>query len=202
VNISKGPAEDCQFSKRRESKMKGKSKLEIVTICLLVVLFTFASVAFAKDPKPPKGGHPPGLVDFVNDLIQEGLAQHHQELSFSLKPGESHSFDLPEVQGPVRVEVSFSLLNGGTQLPSEIMYAVVNKDPESGQMTWVGTNNDGTQKGSNSLAGTQIAFIFGGASSTVNAVLEVDDLEAGALKISQSSATTSVTGHYIVKLWY
>ncbi len=147
-------------------------------------------------------GNPPGLVNFVKGLVEEGLQAHHKELSFTIDPGGSYSFALPKMQAPVRIEVSFSLLNAGTQKPSEIMYAVVNQDPESGQMTWVGTNNDGSQQGSNSLDGTAIARIYGGGSPTVNAILEVANLETGNVKISQSAETTILPGHYIVHLWY
>jgi len=120
---------------------------------------------------------------------------HYQELAFSINSGESYSFALPKVQAPVRIEVSFSLLNGGTETPSEIMYAVVNQDQQSGQMTWIGTNSDGSQLGSNSTVNTQIASIGGG-----DTVLEVDSLENGTVKMTQGSS--SIAGHYIVHLWY
>ena len=99
------------------------------------------------------------------------------------------------------MEVTFSLLNGGTQTQSEIMYAVVNKDPSSGQLTWVGTNNDGSQSGASTVSATEIAHIFGGASPTVNATLAVDSPAAGTLKITQNAATTILPGHYVVDLW-
>ncbi len=127
---------------------------------------------------------------------------HFQQLTFTIAPGGSQSFGLPAKQVPVRIEVTFSLLNNGTQTPSEVMYAVVNQDPLSGQMTWVGTNNDGTQKGENSISSTDIAHIFGGASPTVNATLAVDNLGAGTLKLTQNAATTIIPGHYIVDLWF
>jgi hypothetical protein len=166
-----------------------------MVICLVAVLVL--SVSFAQ-----AGGNPPGLKKFVENLVAAGIAEQHAELDFSVEPGGCYSFALPAVQKPVRIDVSFSLLNGGTQTPSELMSALVNKDPSSGQMTWIGTSNDGTQQGSNSLSGTQIAFIFGGASPTVNATLEVDDLSAGTLKICQNQNTTSLTGHYKANLWY
>ncbi len=127
---------------------------------------------------------------------------HFQQLTFTIAPGGSQSFMLPAKQAPVRIEVTFSLLNGGTQTPSEIMYAVVNQDPSSSQMTWVGTNNDGTQSGATSISATEIAHIFGGASPTVNATLAVDSLTMGTLKITQNATTTILSGHYIVDLWF
>jgi hypothetical protein len=122
---------------------------------------------------------------------------HYQELAFSLNPGESYSFTLPAVQAPVRIEVSFSLLNAGTEAPSEIMYAVVNQDGQSHQMTWIGTNSDGSQLGSNSMDNTQIASIGDG-----DTVLEVDSLPNSTVKITQSATRSSIAGHYIVHLWY
>lgn len=143
-------------------------------------------------------GGPPGLETIVNAILE----QHHTELTFSVAPGGSQSIALPETQGPVRIEVTFSLLNGGTQTPSEIMYAVVNQDPESLQMTWVGTNNDGSQQGSNSIVDTQIALIYGGGAPTVNAALEVEDLALGTVRIWQNPGTTILDGNYVVNLWY
>jgi len=127
---------------------------------------------------------------------------HFQQLTFTIVPGGSQSFALPAKQVPVRIEVTFSLLNAGTQTPSEVMYAVVNQDPASGQMTWVGTNNDGTQSGANSLTSSAIAHIFGGLNPTVNATLAVDNPGVGTLKLTQNAATTILSGHYIVDLWF
>ncbi len=127
---------------------------------------------------------------------------HFQQLTFTIAPGGSQSFALPAKQVPIRIEISFSLQNGGTQTPSEIMYAVVNQDSSSGQVSWVGTNNDGTQSGSSSLTSTDIAHIYGGASPTVNATLAVDNLGTGTLKLTQNANTTSIAGHYVVDLWF
>jgi hypothetical protein len=124
------------------------------------------------------------------------------ELRFILKPGASQTFLLPAVQSPVRIEVSFTLLNAGTQEPSELMYAVVNQDPSSKQLTWIGTNNDGSTAGSSSLKGNLIASIFGGAPPTTNASLEVASAPARTLAIKQNAATTIIPGHYIVRFYF
>jgi hypothetical protein len=124
------------------------------------------------------------------------------ELGFTLAPGGSQSFVVPAVQSPVRIEVSFTLANGGTQEPSELMYAVVNRDPSSKQFTWIGTNSDGSTSGSSSLKGALIASIFGGGPSTTNASLEVGSASVGTLAIKQNAATTRIPGHYIVKLYF
>jgi hypothetical protein len=124
------------------------------------------------------------------------------DLRFTLKPGASQNFVLPAVQSPVRIEVSFTLANGGTQEPSELMYAVVNQDPSSKQLTWIGTNNDDSTSGSSSLKGTLIASIFGGAPPTTNASLEVAAAPTGTVVIKQNAATTAIPGNYVIKFYF
>jgi hypothetical protein len=46
---------------------------------------------------------------------------------------------LPGPYLPVHVTVSFSLENGGTQTPSELMSALVNWDGKSDRITWIGS---------------------------------------------------------------
>ncbi len=86
------------------------------------------------------------LVTHVSGVAQgvhAASAANHSLLTFTIKPGGSATFTLPAQQNPVLIEVSVTFNNGGTQTPSEIMYAVVNQDPSSHQMTWIGTNSDG-----------------------------------------------------------
>ena len=156
------------------------------------LLFVCCMAAFAvpvhsqtPDPLPPK-------------QVQCNCA----ELRFTLKPGGSQEFILPAVQSPVRIEVTVTANNGGTQEPSEIMYAVVNQDPSSKQITWVGTNNDGTTSGSSSLKGNIIARIFGGSAPTTNSTLEVIAAPTRTLAIKQNAATTSIPGIYVVKFYF
>jgi hypothetical protein len=150
-------------------------------------LTVLAVVARAQTPKP---------------LPPKRIVCSCAELRFILKPGASQAFLLPAVQSPVRIEVSFSLLNGGTQEPSELMYAVVNQDPSSKQLTWIGTNNDGSTAGSSSLKGNLIASIFGGGPPTTNASLEVASAAARTLVVKQNAATTIIPGHYIVRFYF
>ena len=138
---------------------------------------------------------------------QAVLAAHHQELSFDVAPGASATFPLPKTQSPVRIDVSFSLLNAGTQAPSEIMSAVVNQDPSSSKITWVGTNNDATLQAGTSLpsgSSPVIARICGGGCPTSNATLEVnsDATLPGSLKLAVNATNVLVTGHFKVALWY
>jgi hypothetical protein len=125
-----------------------------------------------------------------------------RELRFTLQPGAGHNFVLPDVQGPVRIEVSFTLNNGGTQEPSELMYAVVNQDPASKQITWIGTSSNGSTSGSSSLKGKIIASIFGGGPGTTNATLNVVAAPTRALAINQNASTTSKPGEYVVRIYF
>lgn len=125
-----------------------------------------------------------------------------RELRFTLQPGGSHDFILPEAQSPVHIEVSFTLNNGGTQEPSELMYAVVNQDPASREITWIGTNSDGSASGSSSLKGKTIASIFGGGSSTTNSSLNVAAAATRTLNIIQNASTTAKPGEYVVRMYF
>ncbi len=82
------------------------------------------------------------------------------------------------------------------------MYALVNQDPSSKQLTWIGTNNDGSASGSSSLKGKNIANIFGGGPGTVNVSLDVANATARTLTVNQHSDTTSKPGDYVVRLYY
>jgi hypothetical protein len=120
-------------------------------------------------------------------------------LSFALVSGDSHSFSLPEKQDPIRIDVSYSVLNGGTTAPSEIMSAIVNQDPSSGQMTWIGTNSNGSMQASTSVTSTTIATLYNGSTASTAARLQVSSLSNHTLRVVQ---VAPVTGHYIVSIWY
>jgi len=123
-------------------------------------------------------------------------------LHFVLAPGAHVCFALPAVQLPVHVMISESLLNGGTQTPSELIEAILNQDAHSTQMTWLGTNSDGSQLGTNSLATPVIAKLFGGGPTTINAELRVCSLPNREIGIYQSATTTALPGHYFVTMLY
>jgi hypothetical protein len=200
------------------------------SLVLVAVLLAVGPVAFAKSPNGNgvgAGGVPPGQpfqalqaqIDALKSLVSDNLIlNHHQELPFTIEPGGSASFPMPKAQSPVRVEVTFSLHNGGVQTPSEVMYAVVNFDAtvtQNPQMTWVGTDSDGTTKGCNSLPapnggcgpGNVIASICGGTCTTINAslvadpVVDLDNAPNGSLILEQA-VNTRDTGYYVVHLWY
>jgi hypothetical protein len=132
---------------------------------------------------------------------QPPLTVQERQYSFTLKPGGSFKFTLPNVKSPIRIEVSFPTTNGGVQEPSEVMWALVNKDSGNGNITWIGTNSDGTTVGSNSLQNTDIANITCGTNCMI-ASLTVANASAGQLAMNQSSTTTTIPGSYIVRLYY
>jgi hypothetical protein len=147
----------------------------------------------------------PGLGGRLGGVLTLGnfrpTGKQSGELTFTLEPGATRNFNLPAGQGPVRIDVSFTLANGGAQETSELMSAVVNRDADSKQITWIGTNSDGSTAGSSSLKGKTIASILGGEHSA-RASLEVVDATAGTLGIRQDARTTTKAGKYVVKMYY
>jgi hypothetical protein len=126
-----------------------------------------------------------------------------RQYTFFLKPGGSFTFPLPKVASPIRIEISSPSTNGGVQTPSELMWALVNLDSVSHNITWIGTNSDGSTLGSNSLTGNGVlANIYGGSAPTTIASLVVANASAGTLSVTQSSATTSITAKYIVRVYF
>jgi hypothetical protein len=119
------------------------------------------------------------------------------EQEFVLAPSGKQTFVLPVAYIPVHITVSFSLENGGTQTPSELMYAVVNWDQKSDQLTWIATSSDGVTSASTTLSGSSIANIGGG-----NVTLSVASLAGHTLEIAQSAARTAIDGHYVLTMSY
>jgi len=124
------------------------------------------------------------------------------KVQFTLAPGASKVIPLPAGQIPIRVAVSFSLKNGGTQTPSELMTALVNEDPSSQQLTWIGTNSDGSQGAGTTLSSDLIASIDSGNVDLLAEAPATSATPNGALVVSQSSTRTARTGSYIVTLIY
>jgi hypothetical protein len=186
-----------------------KSLLKLALAMMAVLLAVPAHHAMADDDNN-EGDNGRGRGDPHIDVdanLQTVLSGHHLELSFDVAPGSAASFPLPKTQSPVRIDVSFSLLNAVTQLPSEIMFAVVNQDPSSSRISWVGTNNDATQQAGTSIpsgSGPLIARICGTVCPITNAALEVnsDLTQPGTLKLTVNAATVIVPGHFKVNLWF
>jgi hypothetical protein len=142
------------------------------------------------------------VLQTLASAVQEPtLTVQELQLSFMLAPGGSRNFTLPNVKSPIRIEVSLPSTNGAVQEPSEVMWALVNRDSGNGNITWIGTNSDGTSVGSNSLQSTDIANVTCGSDCTI-ASLSVANASAGQLVMTQNAATTSITRSYIVRLYY
>lgn len=146
-----------------------------------------------------------GLVGLVAAAMPGSAAAGsplYLKVQFTLPPGGFKVIPLPVGQIPITVAVSFTLKNGGTQTPSELMAALVNEDPSSKELTWIGTNSDGTQAAGTTLSSDLIASIGQG---NVDLSAETPSTSAtpnGALVVSQSSTRTSRTGFYVVTLIY
>lgn len=151
-----------------------------------------------RGPQGPQG--PPGPQGLPGAAGPAGSG-NRQQLDFTLPPGGSKTFSLPAKDVPVRVDVSTPTTNGGTQTPSEIMEAVVNYDSGSGQFTWVGTDSDGTQRGSNSIQSTAIANITCGSSCLIS-TLSVESTQAATLKITTNAGTSIINERFIVSMWF
>ena len=183
-----------------------KTLLRLALGMLAVLLAVPAHHAMADHDDDDENNHGRGRGDPPVD-VEAILEGHHKELSFDVAPGASASFALPKTQWPVRIDVSFSILNGGTQTPSEVMSALVNQDPQSSKITWVGTNNDASQQAGTTVpsgSNPVIARICGGTCPTTNATLEVnsDATLPGTLKLTVNAATVILPGHFKVSLWY
>ena len=86
---------------------------------------------------------------------------HHVTYMFQLEGGASKTIELPVIGTPVRLMAACGPGNGGTQTPSELVSAVISQDPLSAQLTWIGTNADGSQQAGNTIGSPIIAqFAF------------------------------------------
>lgn len=127
-------------------------------------------------------------------------AGFRKKLSFTLAPGASKYFLLPQ-NGPVHISVSYRWSDGGTQTPSELMSALVEQNPASHAMTWIGTNSDATMAASDSLDGTIMASILAGPGGTAIATLEVGDTDLRTVRVTEATGV-SAAGNFFVVMWY
>jgi hypothetical protein len=120
---------------------------------------------------------------------------------FTLAPGGTKSFPIPAVGAPVTLSGTITLRNGGTQTPTALVGALLNQDPSSGQLTWIGTNGDGSQTVGTTLSSAVVAsYAFG------NAIISASPAPAaggrGSLTVKQSATTTIIPGTYTLTLTY
>jgi hypothetical protein len=120
---------------------------------------------------------------------------------FTLAPGASKSFPIPVVGAPVTLSGTITLNNHGTQTPSALVGALVNEDASSLQLTWIGTNGNGTVNVGTTLSAKVVAsYAFG------NAVITASPAAAsggkGTLTVTQSATQTILPGTYAITLTY
>jgi hypothetical protein len=125
----------------------------------------------------------------------------HERLSFTLKPGASHTFSLPKANDPIRIDIAKVSTNGGVQTPSEVFSALLNVDQNGAGMSWIGTNSDGTQTGSSTIAGTDIANLVCGSGCLI-ASLNAGSAPARTVVLSTNAATSIINETYVVNIWY
>jgi hypothetical protein len=120
---------------------------------------------------------------------------------FTLAPGGSVCFTYPEAGSnyPVHIMVSVSAANGGTQTPSALVSAIVNRDTSSHQFTWLATNGDGTTTASTSLSGHVIAT---GAFSNFALMTCTLAGKSNQIELSQNASTTGRSYNYYVTMLY
>jgi hypothetical protein len=125
----------------------------------------------------------------------------HQRLIFTLAPGGSQVIQLPAANDPIMVDIASPSTNGGVQTPSEVFSALINVDGNRAGMSWIGTNSDGSQKGSSTIAGKNIANLVCGASCVI-ASLNVNSVTTRTLVLVANSATSIIHETYVVNIWY
>jgi hypothetical protein len=122
--------------------------------------------------------------------------------SFTLNPGGKFIFSLPSTQRPIFIMISLQSTAGGTQTPSEVFYAVLDQNPNSGQLTWIGTNSDGSQSAGTTVSTFTICSAWAGSPPSFVAQLTVNGaMTSNQLEVSQSNVTTTHPIHYTVTMF-
>jgi hypothetical protein len=123
------------------------------------------------------------------------------QYAFTLAPGASKSFPIPVIGMPVTLSGTISGQNGGTQTPSALVGALVNQDQKSGQVTWIGTNGNGTVTVGTTLSShVVVSYAFGNAVITATPATFVGG--RSTLTVTQSATQTSVSDAYTITLTY
>jgi hypothetical protein len=124
----------------------------------------------------------------------------HTALHYYMKPGTSRTFNMPD-PGLARVEIAASFPGPPAQLPaSNVMSALVSYAPETHHLTWVGTNSDGAQSGSNEGSSRTIAKICGTTCGFAIARLGITTGPGQmTLTLNENAGTDA---YFTVNLWY
>lgn len=164
--------------------------MEATRYCRTIAFGLSAALAcFAAEAAPFPGQSSPDVVKAAAPTIA-----HHK---FSLGNNAHQTIKLPVSSEPIQMLVSVSSGNGATGSPSELAYAVVNEDSVSGNVTWIGTSNNGaTAAGSTQNTGS-VATI---GSATITALARTTAAPNGSLVFTEGGTVNKV--HYIVTLTY
>lgn len=104
---------------------------------------------------------PSGATGQGTPTTEAASTPGHTVLHYLMQPGTSRTIAMP-ASGLARVEVAASFPSPPAELPaSNVMTALVSYEPETHHLTWIGTNSDGTQSGSNEGQSRSIASICG-----------------------------------------
>jgi hypothetical protein len=125
----------------------------------------------------------------------------HQRLTFTLNPGGSHTFTLPAANDPIRVDLDKVSTNGGVQTPSEVFSALINADANHAGMSWIGTNSDGSQTGSSTIDGNDIANLVCGTNCVI-AWFQAGNSAKRTVTLRTNAATSIIRETYVVNIWY
>jgi len=130
------------------------------------------------------------------------LAVAVKQYTFTLNPGASYSFPLPNVKYPIRIEVALTNVpTGGNHVnPTPLMWALVSVD--GAYASWIGTNNEATTNAGDTDLPIACSENWISSISNGSAVIAfLGACEAPSLSVTQSS-TTTVAGTYIVRVYY
>jgi len=121
--------------------------------------------------------------------------------TFTIAPGHSDAFPMPVAGKPVHVDVSVNFTNGTTVSPTELMSALIEQNPTTGVITFIGTNSDGTVAANNTNFSTVMSSLLVPGQLTPDAILIVTTPPPFQLGIYQYPQTTT-SGTYTVTLTY
>jgi len=144
-----------------------------------------------------------GALQTATIHAAKGAKPHKEQLTITLAPGAAQSFNLPVADQPVEIQIDNYSTNGGVQTPSEVFSALANYNANGAGMSWVGTNNDGTQSAGNSFdvsSGPVTTETCG--TSCVIATLSVSDAATGEVTLSTNPDTNTIDNTFVVDLWY
>jgi len=126
---------------------------------------------------------------------------HYRRQSFTQYVGQGFVMKLPETDVPVRIDVS-ARIDGKPIAGSMVMSALVTQDPYTRAISWVGTDSDGGNRAGNTDAGDGAIARILAPDGTAYAVLVVDNVSKGRVKLVQKAAAAGAKGAYTVTFRY